>query len=118
MSRGLRLTLHNSSIEKVTLIQRIYRAAGFSLICLLSTAAYGEICRQWKDAIRIGELEAQLEEASGIAASRQFPGRLYHINDSGDTGRFYITGMDGKDTRAVSVIAFEPQDTEALSLGP
>jgi hypothetical protein len=118
MSRGLRLTPHNSSIEKVTLIRGIYRAAGFCLICLLSTGAYGQLCKQWKDAVRIGELELELREASGMAVSRQFPGRVYHINDSGDTGKFYITGMDGKDTRGVSVMGFDPQDTEALSLGP
>ena len=68
--------------------------------------------------MRVGELQVQLTEASGLAASRQFPGRLYHINDSGDTGKFYITGMDGKDTRAVRVDGFEGEDTEALSLGP
>jgi hypothetical protein len=59
----------------------------------------------------------QLREASGVAASRKFPGRLYHINDSGDSGRFYITRMDGKETRAVNVMGFKPQDVEALSLG-
>jgi hypothetical protein len=89
-----------------------------SILSILSTAASGEICPRWKDSVRIGELQPQLKEASGLAASRQFPGRLYHINDSGDAGNFYITGMDGKDTRAIRVADFEPTDTEALSLGP
>jgi len=53
-----------------------------------------------------------------MAASRQFPGRLYHINDSGDVGQFYITRMDGSDLRAVRVAGFDPKDTEAMSLGP
>ena len=53
-----------------------------------------------------------------MAASRKFPGRLYHVNDSGDAGTFYITGMDGKVVQSVGVAGFEPRDTEALSLGP
>jgi hypothetical protein len=118
MSRGLRLILHIFSIEKVTTIQGIYRTAGFFLIGLLPTTADAQLCRQWSEAVRLGELQVQLTEASGLAASRQFPGRLYHINDSGETGKFFITGIDGKDTRAVRIDGFEPEDTEALSLGP
>jgi hypothetical protein len=118
MSRGLRLILHIFSIEKVTAIQGIYRTAGFFLICLLPITADAQLCRQWSEAVRVGELQVQLTEASGLAASRQFPGRLYHINDSGETGKFFITGIDGKDTRAVRIDGFEPEDTEALSLGP
>ena len=118
MSRGLRLILHIFSIEKVTAIQGIYRTAGFFLIGLLPTTVDAQLCKQWSEAVRIGELQVQLTEASGLAASRQFPGRLYHINDSGETGKFFITGMDGKDTRSVRINDFEPEDTEALSLGP
>jgi len=117
MSRGLRLILHIFSIEKVTAIQGIYRTVGFFLIGLLPTTADAQLCKQWSEAVRIGELQVQLTEASGLAASRQFPGRLYHINDSGETGKFFITGMDGKDTRSVRINDFEPEDTEALSLG-
>jgi hypothetical protein len=102
----------------VTAIQGIYRTAGFFLIGLLPTTADAQLCKQWSEAVRIGELQVQLTEASGLAASRQFPGRLYHINDSGETGKFFITGMDGKDTRSVRINDFEPEDTEALSLGP
>jgi hypothetical protein len=118
MSRGLRLILHNFSIEKVTPIQRIYRTAAFFLIGLLPTTSDAQLCRQWSEAVRVGELQVQLIEASGLAASRQFPGRLYHINDSGETGKFFITGMDGKDTRSVRINDFDPEDTEAMSLGP
>jgi len=84
----------------------------------LTTAAYAQICRQWKESVRIGELQVQLKEASGVAVSRQFPGRLYHINDSGSDGDFYMTAMDGGNTREVRLAGFDPVDTEALSLGP
>jgi len=102
----------------VTAIQGIYRTAALFLIGLLPTTVDAQLCAQWSEALRVGELQVQLTEASGLAASRQFPGRLYHINDSGETGKFFITGMDGKDTRSVRINDFEPEDTEALSLGP
>jgi len=118
MSREFRLILHNFSIEKVTKIPGIYQGVVFLLICLLPATAAGQACSQWKEAVRIGELQPQLREASGVAASRKFPGRLYHVNDSGDTGRFFITDMQGKGAQPVSVARFNPVDTEALSLGP
>jgi hypothetical protein len=102
----------------VTKIQGIYRAIAICLISLLAATSYAQLCEQWSGATKIGSLDVQLTEASGVAASREFPGRLYHINDSGDTGRFYITDMQGKNTQAVSVAGWNPQDTEALSLGP
>lgn len=122
MSRQVRLSLHNFSIEKVTQIPGIYRyLVALILGCLpltLDSAAYAQVCTQWKEAVRIGELQAQLKEASGVAASRKFAGRLYHVNDSGDTGTFYTTDLDGKNTRAVTVMGFDPEDTEAISVGP
>ena len=119
VSRGVRrLPLHNLSIEKVTTIQGIYRAGGVCLISLIALTGQAQLCKEWNRAVKIGTLDAQLKEASGIAASRNFPGRLYHINDSGDTGRFYVTDMQGKNTQPVSVAGWNPQDTEALSLGP
>jgi hypothetical protein len=72
----------------------------------------------WKEAVRVGELQVQLKEDSGMAVSRRFPGRVYHINDSGDAGKFYITNVEGKNTQAVEVTDFAPRDTEAISLGP
>jgi hypothetical protein len=117
MRRRIRFTLHNFSIWKVTRIQGVYRTAVLCAFCLLSIPAGAEICKQWKEAVRIGELPVQLKEASGLAASRQFPGRVYHINDSGDIGRFYFTDMEGKNGQAVRVAGFAPYDTEAISLG-
>ena len=81
-------------------------------------AASAQLCTEWGQAVRTGDLQAQLREASGLSASRQFPGRLYQINDSGDIGQFYITDSDGSHTRAVRIAGFDPEDTEAMSLGP
>jgi hypothetical protein len=102
----------------MTKIPGIYRVAGILLIFLFAVTGYAQLCSEWKSAVRVGELQNQLKEASGVSASRKFAGRLYHINDSGDTGKFYVTAMDGKDTLAVAVAGFKPVDVEALSLGP
>jgi len=99
-------------------IQGIFRSVVFLLICALPIGLHAQLCNQWADAVQAGQLKDALNEESEMAVSRQFPGRLYHINDSGDTGRFYITGMDGRGTKPVRVSGFNPEDTEALSLGP
>jgi len=110
---------HNFSIKKVRIpgVSRSAICLGL-LLLLLDSTIHAQVCRQWKEASHIGDLQAILQEASGVAASRKFPGRLYHINDSGDTGRFYITRLDGKETRPINVAGFDPVDAEALSLGP
>src|SRR5215467_3095393 len=110
---------HNFSIKKVRIpgVSRSAICLGL-LLLLLDSTIHAQVCRQWKEASHIGDLQAILHEASGVAASRNFPGRLYHINDSGDTGRFYITPMEGKPTQIVNVAGFDPVDVEAISLGP
>jgi hypothetical protein len=66
-----------------------------------------------------GRLDTSLiHEASGLAVSRRYGGRLYHVNDSGDSGRFFQTAMDGSGTRPVVIDGFTPADTEDLALGP
>ena len=109
---------HNLSIDKVTGNSGICQRAALVLILLAASPADAQVCTEWKTAQRVGELQVQVDEASGLAASRQFPGRLYHINDSGDSANFYITNMQGAETVAVSVSGVRPIDTEALSLGP
>jgi len=101
----------------VTEIQGIYRVVASVLLCFVANTAWGELCRQWSQAEHVGDLQTQLQEASGVVASRQFPGRLYHINDSGSAGLFYITGMAGENTQPVEIAGFKPEDTEGMSLG-
>jgi hypothetical protein len=73
------------------------------------------LCRP-SEAVRIGQLDpALVNEASGLAASAAE--RLYHINDSGDSGRFFVTTLDGGNMRQVRVEGFDPVDTEDLALG-
>ena len=87
-------------------------------LAFLPFSGEAQLCRQWTAAVRIGELPPQLRESSGLAASRDYPDRLYHINDSGDAGRFYVSRFDGTGLQTVPIAGFKPSDVEALSLGP
>jgi len=82
--------------------------------------SYGDLCSKWDGGNKVGELDHSIiNEASGIAVSSKYPGRLYHINDSGGGPYFYITDMGGSDTKKVRIEGFNKgrADFEDLSLG-
>lgn len=105
---------------------RIVTGITASLFVLGSaTAASGEsaaLC-SWAPATIAGALPAWVNEASGIAASSRFSGRLYHINDSGeiDAARgdrgFFVTDATGADAHSVSIEGYDPRDLEDLAIG-
>lgn len=70
---------------------------------------------------QIGSLDRRrIPEASGMAASMTFTGRLYFINDGGNGPFFFVTDMQGRIEQAVRMAGVEdPQaDYEGMSLGP
>lgn len=78
------------------------------------------LCAKWSEGEKIGTLDYQrLDEASGIAASQRFPGRLYHVNDSGSGPYFYTTDMNGGKTSPVRIEGFDSSrsDFEDASAG-
>ncbi len=96
----------------------LFLFVGQSLYSPLPAAA--EICGKWGDAKKVGTLDhLQVNEASGIAVSRKFPGRLYHVNDSGGGPYFYVSGMAAKGTKPVRINGYESRrsDFEDMSLG-
>jgi len=93
---------------------------GISLMvgAVLASATPVGPCLQWQEGVRVGTLDpGLLNEASGIAASRAFPGRFYHNNDSGDGPYFYVTDERGDAVRRIAITGFEPRDVEDLALG-
>jgi hypothetical protein len=60
---------------------------------------------------------AYIAEASGLGFATDSD-ELYHINDSGDLGRFYVTSRDGGGTRVVTIQGFDPVDVEDMAVGP
>lgn len=88
-------------------------------LALAAPAAFADLCPRWSPAQFSGELDtALINEASGLAALRAFPGALYHNNDSGDSGRFFVTDLAGANTRVVAVRDFAPADVEDMAVGP
>jgi len=101
-----------------------------SFLCFLTSLAWGGSCQKWGLPRIVGYLDAsKIPEASGIAASKKFKNRLYHINDSGNEFAFFITDLTGANTQTVGIhsstfrFPHPPEDDstsdfEDLSLGP
>jgi len=111
MLGGMRLGIH-----KILTLVLVFGA--FGLVEPVAGLEFqAEMCA-WDSAVGAGELDPEIiNEASGLAISTQFSDRLYHVNDSGDEGRFYITDFAGDNTRIVNVEFFDPRDVEDLALG-
>jgi hypothetical protein len=100
---------------------------GFVLLALIAVMIFFNVresravlCSKWSEGEKIGTLNhLRLDEASGIAVSQRFPGRLYHVNDSGGGPYFYTTDMSGGATRPVRIEGFDSSrsDFEDASIG-
>ena len=89
-----------------------------ALIAAPLTAEAG-VCKAWSAPVLAASIPSKpIDEASGLEASRAYPGRLYHHNDSGDDLRFFVTDMAGGDLKIVNLKGPKPADIEELSLGP
>lgn len=97
------------------------RAAAL-LACILIVAplsAQAGVCKAWSSPVLAASIAAKpIDEASGLEASRAYPGRLYHNNDSGDDLRFFVTDMAGQGLQVVNLKGAKPADIEEMSLGP
>jgi hypothetical protein len=97
------------------MIEKIALMVGFACI---SQHAAANLCQKWADSEEVGRINASIiNEASGLAMSRAFPGRLYHNNDSGDGPNLYVTNADGSVTQAMKIRGFSPEDAEDLAIG-
>src|SRR5688500_15450277 len=61
------------------------------LTFLLAVQTVGVSLFPWAKGVEVGLLDPVINEASGLAVSARYRDRLYHVNDSGDRGRFFIT---------------------------
>jgi len=71
-----------------------------------------------KELRRTGTLHQGLDESSGVAASRQYPGVLWSLNDSGNPAALFATDTSGADRGRFSVAGAQNVDWEAIALGP
>jgi hypothetical protein len=90
------------------------------MILISAPVSRAALCKRWGEGEKAGALDRlQIDEASGIAVSRRFPGRLYHVNDSGGGPYFYVSDLNGGKARAVRIEGFEAfrSDFEDASIG-
>jgi hypothetical protein len=90
------------------------------LLPLLVYDSKAELCNNWGEAEKAGALDHNLiDEASGIEVSTTYPGRLYHINDSGGGSFFYVTNLKGGHTEKIRIEgdAIKKSDFEDISIG-
>lgn len=90
------------------------------MILISAPVSRAALCKRWSEGEKAGALDRlQIDEASGIAVSSRFPGRLYHTNDSGSGPYFYVSGLNGGKTRAVRIEGFDAggSDFEDASIG-
>src|SRR5262245_20941733 len=85
---------------------------------MLRLLLFLQLCTSWQEAVKIGELPARINEASGLAISKAYPGRMYHVNDSGDSGTFFVTDMSGGKMQQIRVAGFHPTDVEDMRVAP
>ncbi len=84
---------------------------------LLSTTSFA-VCQKWSEPEVIGSLDTNLiNESSGIAISKNYNNRMYHINDSGSKSHFFTTTVNGGNTKKVVINDYKPYDMEDLAVG-
>jgi len=90
------------------------------LFFFLAEMSVAELCGKWGEGQKIGVLNHNLiNEASGLQASRNYTGRLYHINDSGGGNFFYISDIKGNKTQKIRIEgeSSKKSDFEDISVG-
>lgn len=98
---------------------RTVAALACALVATLPLPARAGVCKSWSAPVLAASIASKpIDEASGLEASRAYPGRLYHNNDSGDDLRFYVTDMAGGNLQVVNLKGPKPSDIEEMSLGP
>lgn len=99
----------------------MFRVFSFTLFCLSALAG----CAPADDAApetppgaveRAKLTDNSINELSGIAASRRYPGLLWCNNDSGDTARIFAVNQNGDTVATVDFSGLEARDWEDITL--
>lgn len=92
-----------------------------ALALFASIQAHAALCPTWEQPTTVGKIDTSaMPEASGLAISKTHPGRLYHINDKGNSPTVYVTDKAGKISQQfeISLANTATADTESLGYGP
>jgi hypothetical protein len=91
------------------------------LLCVLMNLSCGSLAwsEEFTSGRQVGVVETDLiREASGIVASRRYPGVLWVHNDSGDGARLYALDTKGKLLGVCTVTGARARDWEDIAIGP
>jgi len=81
--------------------------------------AIADDCPQFSTGVAVGELESpSINEASGIAASRNNDNVLWTHNDSGDSARIFAMSYDGTHLGIYNLAGASAKDYEDIAIGP
>lgn len=99
-----------------------YKLLAFMVLSIAIAGCAGGVLTTESSPAVIGEplitghlQNAQINEASGLASSRQYPGLLWAINDGGDDPLLYAVGSDGADLGTFRVAGAINFDWESLA---
>lgn len=81
-----------------------------------ATAACG--CADYAAPKSVGKLGGEIDEASGLAASRVHPQVFWVHNDSGDSARVFALREDGTELAQVALAGVKARDFEDVAVGP
>lgn len=76
-------------------------------------------CQPFSDSKKTGTFKSKMiDESSGLAASRKYPGYLWTHNDSGDEARIFLVHPDGTLVAEVKYPGIDAVDWEDMAIGP
>lgn len=99
----------------------LHGALPFLLALLFQPAwAVGDgVCSQWSSVEQVGELESEdLDEVSGIQASRIHVDSFWVHNDAGNSAALFLIDSGGELIDSVTVTGVPNDDWEDLAIGP
>jgi len=103
---------------KIQYVTKNISLAISAAILISAPKAFAGICQTWGPTQQVGAVDPSIiDEASGLAVSKEFSDTLFHINDSGDGPNIYKTNLRGGETSTILISGFEPKDVEDLALG-
>lgn len=98
-------------------IRNYSRFGLFIFLMTVGSISQASLCKAWSKATEIGRISASpIDEQSGMVASKAYS-RFYHINDSGDAAKLYVTDLTGKLLFTTSYSDQFPMDVEDLGYG-
>jgi len=93
-----------------------------SLLCfwlLPTSSVFAQSCKKYGDPVKTGDFHSKkVDESSGLAASRKYPGVWWTHNDSGGKARIFAFDETGKSLGIYEVKGAKHVDWEDLAAGP